>query len=382
MAFAWGDIVAYTETQARQFLLNKLSLVGFQATSWQEGSIPLALVDIGALVYARISEIAVALKEANFLQTATGTGLTAKAYSDYSLSRAPATTSVYLVTLSCLPTEGPYTIGIGDMVISDGTNQFVNGVGGALLAGSTLTLPFESETIGVEANSIASQIDRLITTYAGVEIVSVAQLQVAENEESDDRLKERCRLRWPTLAPIEKTRDALEGLVLNVDPSIRSVAIDDSNPRGGGTVDVYIAGSSGAVASPIKTAVQSMLNDVFLGTPDRVQAFDPTIATLDVTATIYHDPSFSAAEVGAAVDQQFQAWVNAIKLGGFDYASGFADTVPVEEIVYALRSVTVNGASAVKMVRVTIPAADVAIPSFGKVVRGTWVFTYVAQVSM
>jgi hypothetical protein len=379
MAFDWSDIVVYTETQARQFLLNKLDAVGFQATSWQEGSVPLALVDIGALVYSRVSEIAVALKNANFLQTATGDGLTAKAYSDYDTPRGQATTAVYNVTLSCLATEGPYTLSIDDVVITDGTNEFRNGVGGTLLAGGTLTLPFESQISGVEANSVASQIDRLVTTYAGVEITNVVQTQIAENAEDDTRLQERCRLRWPTLAPIERTRDALTGLVLNVDTSIASVAIDDENPRGGGTVDVYIAANAGAVTSGVKADVQSMLNDVFLGQPDRVQALDPTIATLDVTATVYYDPAFSAAEVGAVVEAQLQTWVNAIPLGGFDFVSGFSDTIPVEEIAYAIRSFQINGTSAIKMVRLSAPASDVAIPSFGKVVRGTWAFTYVAQ---
>src|SRR5690606_5098552 len=222
---------------------------------------------------------------------------------------------------------------------------------------------------------------------------------------SDERLKARNASKVATRA-LEPIRDTIENLALEAAPAVTAVGIDDENPRGAGTFDVYLAGDLATATQEDVDAVQAPLDarvsgDLATATQEDVDAVqaaldarvfgdtsgDPntrpgyavaaTPLALDITATVYYSPAFEAAAVQAGVEAALLAFVRSIPLGGFDYSSALEDVVPVTEIAAAIKNATVNGQQgAVRAVVIATPSADVEPDPFEKVIPGTWTLTF------
>src|SRR5205814_9712012 len=119
-----------TRDEANQSLLSMLDGVGFPATSFQEGSIPLGLVELGAEIWSKLSAAAVFLKELGLNQTASGDGLTRFSKSHYANERVGAVAAQRVVTLFCAAGEGPHTIDLSKVVIADPTGRTFRNVEG------------------------------------------------------------------------------------------------------------------------------------------------------------------------------------------------------------------------------------------------------------
>src|SRR6478609_207575 len=113
----WSDIVEVSHDEAKQTCLDYLETVGFAATSWQEGSVPLACVELSAEIWSQLSKVAVFLKTMGLNDTAQGDALTRYSSSQYDNDRNQAVTAQRTISLSCSSTAGPHTFNIGDIVI-------------------------------------------------------------------------------------------------------------------------------------------------------------------------------------------------------------------------------------------------------------------------
>jgi hypothetical protein len=385
----WSQIVEVTHDQAKQSLLNLLDGVGFTATSWQEGSIPLAFVEIGARIWSDLSKVAVTLKRAGFNSTAEGEGLTRFSKSHYNNDRFPAQTAQRLITLSCSADEGPYAIDIGDVVIAAPQGQTFRNIDGndvvypaALPSGGTLQLLFEAEVAGashtLSTGALLPPNGRLVTTYAGVEISADIQSREGVNEESDARLRRRNETKWALLTGFELIDAAVEHIVLTVAPGIESVAVNSTNPRGPGTFDVYVAGSltiaGDAEVEAAHAALQRYVMDPDPANVVWVRKADAVPLTLQ--GTIYHDARYPSADVRAATEAALLEFIRVIPLGGFDYTPFPANTVPKNNIEAAITAATIGGTRVVKTVVLNVPTVDLPVPSFGKVVPPNALFTW------
>lgn len=286
----WSSIRALTVEECKADILTMLQSVGFSATSWQEGSAPSALVQIGALTWSKCSEVIVALRDFQHIDTATGDALTALAVSAYSLDRLQSVAARYTITLTCGSGGGPYSLTLGGVIVSDGQYTYRNVDDGTvypvtLPTSGSVTLTFEAEEPGAASSVTATTITQLVTAYADVTLGSQAQGTVGLDAESDARLRARCKSQWGLLA-LDSVTATLEATCLAAAPGVTRVAVNDSNPRGAGTFDVWLASDLGAADAGSVAACYSAVTARVLGGAVYGQVQAANEVAVNVTGTI------------------------------------------------------------------------------------------------
>lgn len=383
----WSDVVEITHDDAKQSLLSLLGTVGFAATSWQEGSAPLACVELSAEIWARLSQVAVFLKTMGLNDTSAGDALSKFSKSQYNNFRGLATTAQRTTALSCTATAGPYTLNPGDVVIEHPDGQTYRNIddGGLVYpvtlpsGGSVSGFTFEAEVAGSDSNKASGTVTVLVTTMAGVTVASDLIKRDGEDVETDDRLRERNTTKWALLTGFELIRDAVINIVLSAGNGITTVAVDDTNPRGAGTFDVYVAGDLATAGTDDVIAAQALLDKYVMGSGpptyrDLVKA--AIEQPVDITGTVYFKGAFTPAQLQAETATALNDFIKLIPLGGFDFSPGPSHVVPFNDITDVLRDVTVAGQPVRKTIALTAPASDLSVASFSKVVLGTVSLTF------
>jgi len=103
---------------------------------------------------------------------------------------------------------------------------------------------------------------------------------VGVDEETDAALRQRCFLAWEELSQ-GGTAAAYISWALSV-AGVKSAFVDDTLPRGEGTVDVYIMGEAGPPDPALIEAVQEVVDDNRPITADAL-VFSPEVVTVPVT---------------------------------------------------------------------------------------------------
>jgi hypothetical protein len=388
----WSDIVEVTHDEAKQTCLSYLETVGFAATSWQEGSVPLACVELSAEIWSQLSKVAVFLKTMGLNDTAEGDALTRYSSSQYDNDRNLATTAQREISLSCSVDAGPHTFNVGDIVIEhpdgptyrnveDETNNYPVTLPSG---GSVSSLFFDAEVAGEEANKGSGTVNRMVTTLAGVTITSDQIQRTGTNAEADPRLQIRNKTKWALLTRYELIKDAVVQLALSASAGVTVVAVDDQNPRGPGTFNVYIAADVATAGTADEIAVYDLLRRYVLGSdaPEPiilVKAADEQL--LNITGTVYYKGAFFESDLQAATITALLEFIKTIPLGGFNYFPGPAQVVPKNDIEDVIREVRVSGQPVSKTVRLDLPVADVDVASYHKVTLGTVALTFVRSSS-
>jgi len=377
----WSDVVEISAAQAKQRLLELLDDAGFAATSWQEGSIVMTLVEMNAETESRLSKISVLYKNAFQSASATGEALTRTSSGFFKNDREDAIASQHLVTLSCLPTAGPHTINLSDLTLSHPDGHTFRNIEGnsivypvVLASGGTQTLLFECEVDGAQSNignaltadAVTLTLD---TTLAGVSITTHTLYLAGVDEESDDRLDDRNSSKWALLAEGELIDDAVEGLALRASASIIHVKVDSSNPRGAGTFDVYIAGLDATASDDDVVKAQVAIENRFFGRNDTNPACrvkkSPTV-DVALSGTVYYTGTASQASVQAAVEAALLEFIRATPSGGYDYSPGPSGIIPKNDLESVIREAVkaLTGRSAT--VQLTIPTGDIGLSLYSR----------------
>lgn len=117
-----------------------------------------------------------------------------------------------------------------------------------------------SEGVGARYNLPPGTRLRPITVVPGVEALEVVEvLEAGLDRESDEELRRRCILEWPSLG-YGSTYHAYMAWALE-DPDVRKVAVVDDHPRGQGTVDVVIAPAQGLPSPELVARVQARIEE-------------------------------------------------------------------------------------------------------------------------
>ncbi len=393
MPLTYAQIVEITRDKAKQDLLDLLDAAGFTGTSWQEGSVTLANVELGAEIWSKLTSSAVFLKELGLNETSTGDGLTRFSRSHYANERTAPIAAQRNITLACSATEGPHSIGLGSVVLSDATGKTFRNIDGlgivypfTLASGSSQTFLFEAEVAGAASTLAENAVTKLITTLAGVTVIGDVPTKTGVDQEGDPKLQVRNSTKWSLLTEFELIKDAVINIALSAAPAIAQAAVDDQNPRGAGTFDVYIAREVGVfdLASSEIATLQTELNKRVFGVATAL-AKRAGPSTLDVAGTIYYDSTLglSTDQVKTAVETvAIPDFIKSIPIGGFNFGpDGPAHIVAKNDLESAIKVATVNGLPAVKTLVLTTPTADTAIPSFDKVALGTMSLIYTAVTS-
>lgn len=182
---------------------------------------------------------------------------------------------------------------ISEVVLADGTQEVA----------ASVTAEFAGAAYNVGTTTIV-QIQSAIAGVDGVENRTGWIVSEGTDEETDEQLRERYFLRWDELAQ-GSTKRAYIGYAKRVNGVI-DVEVDDSFPRGPGTVDIYITGAAGLPTQSLIDEVQSEIEDNKpIASDALVKA--PTAVSLDPTIYIYMYPGVGTDGVQTTAESVINA---------------------------------------------------------------------------
>jgi uncharacterized phage protein gp47/JayE len=276
-------------------------------TNFNVGSVVRTLTEVFAEVVAELYAYAAEMLKQGFLDTATGFWLDRKA-KEYGLARKPAVQAEGVVVYSRkLPKNTNIPIP-QDSIVTTPKDQagkeyrYFTTQAAVLQAGQTsVEIPVIAEVAGTAYNVGPGSITKMKTFINGIDAVANPTdwlSTVGVDEESDAALRQRCFLAWEELSQ-GGTAAAYVSWALSV-PGVKSAFVDDTLPRGEGTLDVYIMGEAGLPDPALVQAVQEVVDQNRPITADAlVLAPDPVVIDLaaSVTPRAGYDPVAMDTEI-------------------------------------------------------------------------------------
>lgn len=366
-----------TRAEMLDTILGALSILGFQTTSWQSGSIQRTLLTGVASLGADVTKLTSKLANAPYNAYATGAPHREYSRSSYANEPQSAQKTIGPVRLTSTATVA-HTIGVGQLIIATETGvEYTNTTGGTLNAGSTLDLTVEALLAGASGNVANLAIKVLKTPLAGVTVSNIDNgsgvwyTTSGADPEATEKLRTRNTSRWGTLNQIAMPSDGYKYLGLSI-PAVTKIFVDDQNPRGPYTIDVYIATAGGPATSTEINALQALL-DIKKGPSTDVLVLAPTVKPIAITATIHIQASLNTAARRAAIEASGDAFIQALPIGGIILPPSTTRIVPKSELIGAY---TEN--RGVVGVSTTVPASDTTMTPIDLATVGTKALTFVS----
>ena len=380
-----------TRVEALEVVTDHFTALGFDTTGWQDGKIQKTILMTMALVLSDITEVVKAAVEFGFNLYSTGQALNefSRSRFDNEKTEAVATAGPMVLTST---SSVPNVIAVGQLIASTATAvKFRDPTGGALSAGSvaspaTLSLQWQAVVKGSSGNVGLNTVTRLLTPIAGVTVANSSgtpwYTTTGADEESDASIQQRNTTKWSTLA-VEAVAEALESIARTAGAT--KIKVHDANPRGPGTVDVYAAGDASLLGTDVMEAIQLAYSTRLFdcsadwatpwpsGDTTACATKHPALQALDITAAIYHDPSYSGPVVLADVQSALRDFLRTLDIGGSDYSPGPANVVLPEDLIDTIKNV-----EGVRTVVMTTPSTTVSVGALSLVTEGTWTLTMAA----
>lgn len=347
---------AETEDSALTFLFTQLSSLKYPVTSWNSGGRAYTKLKAFARAIANISGSIKAIAAGGLLSLSTGDWLTLLAWEWYDTERNLATFAQGSIVITVAEGAGPYTISPNQLIVFDQSTgrRFIsaNAVDVDLPAGpAAAPITFQAESPGSAYNSPIGGSLGFTTPLPGVtaafqDLGSGTWLtQQGTDDEADETLQTRCRTKWALLG-INKPADAYTFLALNtpgVGTPVSKVYVDDSNPRGPGSIDLWIASNAG----PLPTADESLVRDyiVSLQSPSADAEVNNALTHgVTITVTIQFRGTF-ATVVTATANDTIRKRIQQMPIGGTLYISQILeDLMGIDGVVnIPLSSLIING---------------------------------------
>ncbi len=357
-----------TEDQALDVILVRLTELGFSGTSWQSGSPQLTICRAAALLYSKATELVQTLLYAGYNDFAEGEYLTRFSLSNYDNTRVAAVAAQYTVRHTVAAGEGPYTVAAGALLASNGTYKYRSLTGATLTSATPTDIVYQAEIPGSAPTAADNTITTLITTLVGVTITNPLDslVRAGADEETDASLRIRNSTKWATLS-VERPSDGYKHAVLSVLPNFR-VVVDDTNPQGPGTVDIYIASATGVAGGTDETTAQTEVDRIKSPTAT-VDVIIAASTAINVIGDVYIQTAYNTAATQLAIEEAVADYINSLDIGGVNL--GASRVIPLDGIEGAIRSV-----QGVKNVDLSSPAADTTITQFDVAILGTLALSY------
>ncbi len=288
-----------TEDQVLTTILAALTQMGFEATSWQPGSIQLTILRTIARLMAALGVTIQQIAAGGFTVLA-GSGqipgtsgfLQLIAAYVYNVTPYPAASTIGQVLLTSIPAAPLHTFAAGDLVISDqptgtaGAITYTNTTGGSLAPGSTLSVEFKADSAGQLSNIPTGTTIYFWTPLVGVSPSIPAYLALGtwittpgQDAESDDSIVARCIGQWSQLT-YGNINGAYEVWARKALPALTRVSVQSA--AGDGNVILVGATALGPLTGPQCTTVTDYIN----GTTDGVgrRPLNDIVSTIPATA--------------------------------------------------------------------------------------------------
>lgn len=299
--------------------------VGLQTENWTEGGYTRTLVALFAQLYTTAGDVVRIITAGGFLDTAEGDWLTFLAKNVFNVTRIRATYASAANGIKLTNGGGGlYVFEAGDLVVAheDTGRTYRNTSGGTLNpgAGQVLHMDLAAEEAGSNSNAPAGVITVMVTTFLGVSCVNEFAL-TGVNEESDEALRQRCR---DSLAAL-----SIGGPSRAYEFVAKSAVRPDGSPiginrvlvmpaTGDGTVDVYVAGPSGAIGASDVAIVQADFDALVTPYGMSATAISATNLSVLVPNTIWIPVSGGIGETEAQtlVHDALRSYIETVPIGG------------------------------------------------------------------
>jgi phage-related baseplate assembly protein len=366
-----------TTAEALQTMLDNLEALGFNVTSWQSGSVQRTFLQGVAITWSSLTNTVDSLSRILFNDSAEGTALTELSDSHYDNQRITSVSAEGDYTLTGGAVGPPHAVAIGALIVADAAGRvYRNTTAATVPASGTDTCTIKADIPGTDGNVANDTITTLQTPFAGVtgsnSAIAPASTWITTqgiDAEADAVLRARNTSKWATLASAAPA-DTYVNWALEADTDVARVLVDDDNPRGSGTLDVYIARATGAAVGADVTAVQAYIDDRRPVTADPEVSASTAVAQ-NFTATVYVTAALNNAAKQAEIEQAITDYVNGLPIGGTVIPPGTAGFALFSEMNQAISAVV-----GVENIAWTTPVADVAITANRIMTMGAITFTY------
>lgn len=338
VTFVAGPSGGGTSFQVGDTFTFALNTPALGVTSWQSGGGFRTLVEIEAWALADYGTTQATVAASGFLQAwlnPSSMGLSAAppdAWLDllgqnaFGLTRNAAAVTVGLATLTAAAAAGPYTITAGTMWIADAAgHRYSNVTGGVLGLGGTLQLSWQAESPGAAYNAANNALTSIVAgTLAGVTVNNPDPgsgtwvTTQGSDAEANVAYATRCQNRWPSLsAPGTSPAATYQLWALSAEAAAghgttvtKALVVADATVPG--QVDVYLAGTSGAVGGAAVTDVNNYIQARVGITNTAVVAAASNVAITVAGTVNYYASQTTLAAVQAAVAAALARYFNAL----------------------------------------------------------------------
>lgn len=346
-------------SEVYSWLIELLKAVGFQTDGWQVGRIQRSIMTTVAAGNADLSELVRFMVEFGFNDTCSGPALTLFSRSRFQNERFLARKTKGPMRLKNVSTSS-YPIGPGEVIVSDSAGmEFRNTTGGTLLSGSVgaptfLVLDFEAVVAGAGGNVSRGTVVNMVTSFAGVSVTNDVTTipnpwysTIGLDEELDSALRRRNETKW-ALQSLELVKEGFEAVAL-ANGAIK-VDIDDTNPRGQGTLDLYAAGAEDVLSGPEMQALQLAFSKRVFHTeatwqllwppanPSLIQVKQPATQPFSLpNGIVYYTGDLSTVRDGVRL--ALLDLITLAPLGGYNYPPGPTNIITLGDITNAIEEV-------------------------------------------
>lgn len=359
-------ITRVTESENLASALEVYRSAGFAVDSWKRGGAYHTLTAAFARGLTRVSDVVRMIALGGYLDHATGQWLTLLARSWFGLTRRPASYTYQTLRLTSSAGAPPYTIVAGQVWVTTSAGRRFNGTtGGVLASAGTLDITIKAESPGSAYNVSTGTVTTLVTPLPGVTCSNISVVTEGLDGELDGELRQRCRLRWATLAA--QVPGATYEFWALTEPDgetaragVTRVYADIDNPGGANTVNVWLAGPTGGVDAGVVTDVDTDLQ-LRRGVSTILTVASAPEGTVAPTGTVWVSGVLTTAaetQGEAALD----ALIAATPIGGTDI--GGTRAVFRDALEGAIRTAT-------GVVRVSLTSGDHALEP-NEVAVGDW----------
>lgn len=360
-----------SEEEALEEILEVLSELGLQTTSWQSGSIQRTFWQVVARLYSRLTEYIGGSAAGRFLGLSTDEFLRLLALYNYKRTRQEPTPTIGTFRLTASAASPVHSWDANELIIAnaeedeDGAISFVVTEAGTLNPGGTLDVQVQCNTTGSEGN-LAPNVDLFLwTPLAGVSVTNPPLDQSntwvttpGTDQESDSRLQERCLSRWDHLG-YSNTEGAYRGWAFEALAALTRCAVRAA--PGDGTVTVIGATALGGLTSGQIDTIDEYIRGLTDGVGRRlindILSVESAVEKTDVpvTYTVYVQSQYKA-NVGAKIHTALTDLFGALPIGGRKLATPTQGYVLFDEIIDTIRSV-----EGVRSVSLSSPSANVLL---------------------
>jgi hypothetical protein len=325
-----------TQPQAVQTILTTLGQLGFQATSWQSGSIQLTLINLAATIWSgvtgTISDIATGGFTTLQANLASAPYLNLLAQYVYDVTPLVATPTIGNMLLATSAGSGSVTFVAGSIIVADQPNSngptpnvFTVAVGGSMGPSSTLSVQFAANVAGSAANIPPGTPLYVWTGPAGVTVTNPLILPSntwistpGTDPESPARLATRCINKWAAL-----TYGNIDGAyvywAMTALPALNRASV--ASALGNCTVTLYGATAAGPLTGPQITTIENYVGGVTDGVGRRpindiFTAVGSSVATTPALTITGYALSNVSATIGATITAALLNYFGTIPLGG------------------------------------------------------------------